>query len=151
MFVTFLLLSALTGCFHKPARAALPPEPCQAELDAVQDATWDDAARKAVRGYLTCVVDAEARVKDVPGHVEMALKRNPYPATRRADIHGHFFDRELMKELPGSPAALPLAVELLEDQALALTAMGELDLAQAARGRAARLTTLARVLEDVAR
>ena len=149
LFSSLALLTALTGCFHKPAHAEYLVEPCQAQLDAIQDATHDLAARKTVRTYLTCLVDADARVADVPGHVATMLKRNPYPATRRADIHGHFFNTDLMKTMPGSETEMSPAIEILEDQALARTAMGDLDMAQAARTRANRLETLVRVLEEV--
>jgi len=75
--------------------------------------------------------------------------RSRSPATRRADIQGHFFNTNLVKEIPASTTAMSIAVELLEDQALARTAMGEVDLADAARERAARLRALARVIEEI--
>lgn len=146
---TFTLTS---GCFFKRAEASLPEtaiEPCAEPLREIREATYADAARDRVRDYLRCLVSADAVPDQVPVRVEHALERNPYDATHRQDVAGHFFDLEQLEELPAAPRALPVAVELLRDQALARSAMGEHDVAEAARARAARLERLDEVLRDV--
>ena len=129
-----------------------PPDPCAWELTEIEHATFGDQANVAVRVYLTCLLDNEVRPPvDLEARVSEELMRNPYPATRRArnDVLDHFFDNSLMKQMPDSIPSMHEYTSLLEDQALAARAVGDVELARAAEGRATKIRTLQPILEDI--
>lgn len=149
--VTLALLTS--GCATVQAaglRRAAPAavDPCASELQALSVATWSGAAEEHVRTYLGCVQRAGIPPADLPGRVRAALDANPYPRALPNEVYQHFFDLELLKVVPGSAEELAAVVSLLEDQALARSAMGELDVADAALARARRLERLQAVLSQ---
>ncbi len=148
MRTLFPLLFVLGGCAaHARPPANLAEVPCAAPRAAIRDATYTDAALEAVRDALTCFHGMARPPADIEAVIEGELRRNPYPAATRTDVHGWFFDTELLGELPGDPSALSQAAQILEDQGLARSAMGQADVARAARDRAERIRDLARVIE----
>jgi hypothetical protein len=129
-----------------------PPDPCAWELAEIEHATFGDQANVAVRVYLTCLLDNEVRPPiDLESRVSEELMRNPYPATRRArnDVLSHFFDNTQMKEMPANIPEMYSYIALLEDQALAARAVGDVELAIAAEARATKIRTLQPILEDI--
>ncbi len=142
-----LLLSA---CKHQPAVALPAPEPCDQALEDIATAPHAKAAQESIRSYLRCEIAQDKIDPALEASVSRQLRRNPYPATGREDLHAWFFDTALIKSLPARPAEMKPAIQRLEDQALARLAMGDDDMARAARARADRLRQLLEVLEDVA-
>lgn len=151
--LTALLVPLLAGpgCAHRrDPTASLPIEPCALALDQVSQAPHAKAAREGIRGYLRCEISQDRTLPDLEDRVAQALRKNPYPATGREDLRAWFFDTSLLKAMPGRPADMHPTIERLEDQALARLAMGDADMARAARARADRLRQLVKVLEEVA-
>lgn len=148
-----LALSALllsTACAaRRPTDTQSSGEPCAAALDPVTQAPHVKAAQDAIRSYLRCQVAQDRPQPELEQQVSQALRRNPYPAATREDLHAWFFDTSLLKAMPARPAELAQAIDRLEDQALARTAMGDPDLARAARARADRMRQLVRVLDEL--
>lgn len=152
-----LSTALMTGCFGKtaalsaaPAAAARSASQCDDARTGIRQATYSEAVKAAVRDYLTCVVSFEPAPPDLPQRVRAELDRNPYPAaTSREDVHGWFFDLDKARPVPGTTLEMQQSIRVLEDQALARTAMGQIDVAQAAQGRAAKLRRLGKVLEHL--
>jgi hypothetical protein len=138
-----LAFTLLQGCFaHRAVAGPVQVSPCTAERAVIASATYADATTRAVRGYLGCIAKLDAAPVDLPEIVRGELERNPYPASHRVDVWAWFFDLEQIKELPKTVPELENAIRRLQDQALAREAMGEDDLAAAARTRATRLESL---------
>jgi len=150
-------LLALTGCFSlrgpgpEVAAADYHGEPCLAELEAIRHATFGEQARVALRYYMSCLVESGQPPVDLEARVADALRRNPYPALgrERDAVLAGFFDRKRVKSLPGNLREMQDYIQLLEDQALAARAVGDVKLAEAAEARAAKVRGLFSVLEDV--
>lgn len=151
MKTTALFLTALmaAACTHKGSTTAIQPEPCASALTEISQAPHAKAAQETIRGYLRCEISQDRALPDLQDRVARELRRNPYPATNRQDLASWFFDTDLIKALPKRPGDMKPAIERLEDQALARLAMGDPDMARAARARADRLRQLVAVLEDV--
>ena len=149
---------SVTGCVKQrmPMAYADSPTvmsaPCSSELMEIQHATYGEQARVSVRVYLNCILDSEERPPtDLDLRVADQLKRNPYPATARDrdSVVGQFFDKDRLKDLPGSIPEMHSYVQLLEDQALAAKAQGDTKLAQAAEARAAKIEKIIPILDDI--
>ena len=141
---TLVGLLALVGCpKHQPPQ--VPVGPCDPELARIESATYDDAAKEAIRGFLTCYEqNATPPPTGLKIEVMEAIEANPYPAVRRAAdaIVDWFFERKSLKDLPGNDAELELYLEMADDQALSARAEGDMKLAKAIQGQIERLKKL---------
>ena len=151
--LAFLVMPACVRPASAPVQAfGGPVDPCTWELGEIEHATFGEQAEVAVRVYLHCLIDQGARPPvDLEARVDAELQRNPYPATRRARtaVLDHFFDHDVLKQMPRSIPDMHDYTVLLEDQALAARAIGDEELAGAAEARAEKIRTLQPILEDI--
>lgn len=153
-----LCFSLFSGCAvtkqdqKKQAFYQAPREICSEYLDAVSNATADTFAMKSVRELLNCYVSKETIAPmDLEERLEVALKANPFPGTRRRseEIIKNFFDKKVLKKLPEMRREMDSYISMLDDQSLVAQAQGDIKFAEAAEKRAKSLTTLRRIIDQI--